>query len=263
MPELPEVETVRLDILPRVKGKTIESVKVVDARILKGAPAGKFIRELTGEKVKDVERRAKYLLFKLKSGKYLMVHLGMTGRLLFSPDKYVKVVFNLSGGEILYYSDLRLFGRVRLFDHYPELSLGPEPLSNEFTAKLFKEMLKGRKSPMGTLLLNQKFISGLGNIYVLESLFKAGINPTRPANSLKDEEVKKLHKEIKAVLIKSLKLRGTSFSWYVDAKGKKGGFQLQLSVYGKKGEPCPKCKTPIKRTNVGNRGTYFCPKCQK
>ncbi|HTY12912.1 MAG TPA: bifunctional DNA-formamidopyrimidine glycosylase/DNA-(apurinic or apyrimidinic site) lyase [Candidatus Omnitrophota bacterium] len=263
MPELPEVETVRRDVLPKVRGRTVRRVELADRRILKGYSAPKFIKGLTGQKIIDLERRAKYLLFKLASGKYFVVHLGMTGRLLFAPDKYVKAIFTLSDGKKLYYSDLRLFGRLKLFDRYPELKLGPEPLGNEFTPELFKSMLAKRKGPIRSVLLDQKMLAGLGNIYVLESLFAAGIRPDRKANSLKTDEVKKLHSEIRKVLIKSLGLRGTSFNWYVDAKGKKGSFQLNLMVYGRKGEPCPVCGTPIKRTNIGQRGTYYCPRCQK
>ncbi|MFA4966753.1 MAG: bifunctional DNA-formamidopyrimidine glycosylase/DNA-(apurinic or apyrimidinic site) lyase [Candidatus Margulisiibacteriota bacterium] len=263
MPELPEVETVRQDILPHLKGKTIKAVAIKDVRVIKGISASSFKRSVIGERIEDIERRAKYLLFRMRSGKYMMVHLGMTGRLLLSPDKYVKVSLKLSGNKMLYYSDLRLFGKLKFFNNYPELMLGPEPLSKEFSFDVLKEILKGRKAPIRSILLDQKLIAGLGNIYVLESLFNSGIDPRRPAKSLKDHEIKKLHKEIKAVLIKALGHRGTSFSWYRDAKGKKGGFQLKLNVYGKKGEPCPRCKTPIKRISIGNRGTYFCPKCQK
>ncbi len=263
MPELPEVETVRRDVLPYLKGKTIKDLKIIDGRVIKGISPSKFKSGVIGEKIIDIKRRAKYLLFRFISGKYMVIHLGMTGRLLFAPDKYVKVIFKLSEGKDLYYSDLRLFGKLKLFKHYPELKLGPEPLSSEFTPELLKELLSGRKTNIKSLLLDQRFLSGLGNIYAIESLFGAGIDPGRRANSLKDQEIRRLHKEIKKVLIKALGYRGTSISSYVDAKGKKGRFQLKLLVYDKKGEPCPRCKTPIKRIVISNRGTYFCPKCQK
>jgi formamidopyrimidine-DNA glycosylase len=263
MPELPEVETVKREISPYVKGKIIRDVKIIDARVIKGISPREFKKKLTGDTILNVERRAKYLSFKLKSGKYLVIHLGMTGRLLFSPDKYVKVIFKLSGNKTLYYSDLRLFGKVKLYNHYPILKLGPEPLSKEFTPRLLKELLSKRKTNIKSLLLDQRFLSGLGNIYASESLFCAGIDPRRKANTLKDYEIKNLNREIKKVLTKALAHKGTSFSWFVDAEGKKGGFQLKLMVYRKEGKPCPRCKTPIKRIIQSNRGTYYCPRCQK
>jgi len=211
----------------------------------------------------EVSRRAKYILFRLASGKYLVVHLGMTGRLLFSPDDYVKVIFNLSGKRALYFSDARLFGKIRFYEHYPELKLGPEPLSNEFTAERLKAILKGRKTAIKNLLLDQKLISGIGNIYAVEALFRAGISPERRAASLKPDEIKKLREAIREVLREALAHRGTSDSWFVDAKGEKGAFQFRLKVYGRKNEPCLKCKTPVKRIVMGQRGTYYCPRCQK
>jgi formamidopyrimidine-DNA glycosylase len=264
MPELPEVETVRQDILSFVKGRVIKKVEIISLRnILRGISPSRFKKELAGEKILDVKRRAKYLLFKLASGRYFTIHLGMTGRVLFSPDDYVKAVFHLSGGRFLYFSDARRFGKIRFYEGYPELRLGPEPLGREFTPEKFKEMLKQRKAAIKLVLLDQKFLAGLGNIYAIESLFRAGISPKRPANRLKDKEVKKLYGEIKKVLFEALGHRGTSDSWFLDAHGRKGGFQLKLRVYGRKGEPCYKCKTPIRRIVMGQRGTYFCPRCQR
>jgi formamidopyrimidine-DNA glycosylase len=263
MPELPEVETVRLDVLPFVKGKTIKNVGIIDPRNIKGISPARFKKRIARQKIVDVKRRAKYLLFELDSGNYLVVHLGMTGRLLFAPDDYVKVIFNLSGNRALYYSDARLFGKVRFYENYPELKLGPEPLSKDFTVDKFKGMLRQRKAAIKLVLLDQKFLSGLGNIYAIESLFRAGIHPKRRANGLKEHEIKKLHREIRRVLLQALGHRGTSDSWYRDARGRKGSFQLKLKVYGKEDEPCFKCKSKIKRIVMGQRGTYFCARCQK
>lgn len=264
MPELPEVETVRQDILPFVKGRVIKKVEIKSLRnILKGISSSRLKKKLVGEKILDVERRAKYLIFKLASGRCFTVHLGMTGRVLFQPDDYVRAIFHLSGRRVLYYSDARRFGKIRVFEGYPELKLGPEPLGREFTPAGFKEMLKERKAAIKLVLMDQKFLAGLGNIYAIESLFRAGVDPKRPANKLKGAEVKKLYREIKKVLFEALGYRGTSDSWFLDAHGKKGGFQLRLKVYGRKGEPCLKCKTPVKRIVMGQRGTYFCPRCQK
>ena len=264
MPELPEVETVKEDILPFVKGRIIREIEVISLKnILKGISPSHLKRELESKKIVDVERRAKYLIFKLASGRYFTVHLGMTGRILFAPDDYVKAVFYLSGGRTLYFSDARRFGKIRFYKNYPDLKLGPEPLGREFTAERFKEMLKNKKTAIKIALLDQKFVAGLGNIYAIESLFRAGIHPKRPANKLSGAEAKKLYYHIKKVLAEALGYRGTSDSWFLDAHGKKGGFQLRLKIYGRKGEPCFKCGTPIKRIVMGQRGTYFCPKCQK
>lgn len=263
MPELPEVETVRQDILPLVKGRTVTNVEVIDHRNLKGISAKELKSKLVGQRILDVERRAKYLLFKLASRNYFVVHLGMTGRLLFAPDDYVKVIFHLSGGRVFYFSDARLFGKIRFYERYPDLKLGPDALARDFTLNLFKELLKGRTAAIKLVLLDQKFIGGVGNIYAVEALFRAGIHPKRPANRLRNGETERLYKAIREVLHEAIGHRGTSDSWFVDARGKKGGFQFKLKVYGRDGEPCLKCKTPIKRIVMGQRGTYFCPRCQK
>lgn len=263
MPELPEVETIRRDVLPFVKGKTFTGLKVLDHRNIKGISPQQLGKNLRGKKILGIERRAKYLIFPLSPKGYLVVHLGMTGRLLFAPDGYVKLVFLLSGDKKLYFSDARLFGKVRYYDNYPDMKLGPEPFSGEFTVEKFKAALRKRNVAIKNLLLDQKFLAGVGNIYDVEALFRAGIQPERKANRLKDAEMKKLHAKIKEVLKEGVKHRGTSDSWYVDAKGEKGSFQLRLKVYGRKGKPCFKCKSPIKRIVMGQRGTYFCPKCQK
>lgn len=264
MPELPEVEIVRRDILPFVKGRVVKRIEVISLKsILKGISPLQLKKELEGKKIADVGRRAKYILFRLASGGYFTVHLGMTGRLLFQPDDYVRLIFHFSGNRALYYSDARRFGKIRFYKGYPDLELGPEPLGREFTPEKFKEMLREKKAAIKLVLLDQKFLAGLGNIYATESLFRAGIHPKRPANKLSGAEVKKLHHHIKKVLFEALGYRGTSDRWFLDAHGRKGGFQLRLKVYGRKGEPCFKCKTPIKRIVLGQRGTYFCPRCQK
>lgn len=263
MPELPEVETICREILPYVKGRKIESFEIIDHRNIKGISPDLLKKKLAGQKIKDVKRLAKYILFPLENGTCLVVHLGMTGRLLFKPDKYVKVVFHLSEKHPLYFSDARLFGKIRFYETEPKLNLGPEPLTPKFTLQQFNEMLSKRKTSIKLVLLDQKLISGVGNIYANEALFRAGILPGRASNSLSVAEVKKLHKKIEEVLAEAIKYRGTSDSWYVDAKGEKGGFQNRLRVYGKKGEPCGKCGTHVERVSMGQRGTYFCPECQK
>jgi formamidopyrimidine-DNA glycosylase len=265
MPELPEVETVRRDVLPFVKEKKIVGIEAIDSRVIRGISLKQFKKKIIGQKIVDVKRRAKWLLFELASGSYLVIHLAMTGRLLFDPDGYVKVIFKLSGKKALYFSDARLFGRVKFFDHYPALKLGPEPLSDEFTFEKFKAILKKRNGFIKNVLLDQKFISGIGNIYAIESLFRAKIRPNRKISTLKDGEIKRLHKEIRNILIEAIEERGTSDSWFVDARGKKGKFQLRLKVYRRKDENCMECKTKakVKRIVMAQRGTYYCPRCQK
>ncbi|MFA5840124.1 MAG: DNA-formamidopyrimidine glycosylase [Candidatus Margulisiibacteriota bacterium] len=263
MPELPEVETIKREIEPFVVGRTIEGVEIKDHRNIKGISPEQFKNKLIGQKFKSLTRQAKYMLFELASGNYLTIHLGMTGRLLFEPDNYVKVIFNLSGKKDLYFSDARLFGKIRFFNEKPDLKLGPEPLQKEFTVEYFKNALAKRNTAIKVLLLDQKLLAGVGNIYANEALFRAGINPHRKASSLSDIETKRLHKSIEEVLAEAIKYRGTSDSWYVDAKGEKGEFQLHLRVYGKKNKPCPKCGTIIKREAMGQRGTFFCEHCQK
>ncbi|MDI6731210.1 MAG: DNA-formamidopyrimidine glycosylase [Candidatus Margulisbacteria bacterium] len=263
MPELPEVETIKREIEPFIVGRKIEGIEIKDHRNIKGISPEQFKKKLIGQKFKGLTRQAKYMLFELASGNYLTIHLGMTGRLLFAPDKYVKIVFNLSGGKNLYFSDARLFGKIRFFEAMPNLKLGPEPLQKEFTVEYLKKIFSKRHSSIKVLLLDQKLLSGVGNIYANEALFRAGINPHRKASSLSEAEIKKMQHAIEEVLEEAIKYRGTSDSWYVDAKGEKGGFQLRLKVYGKKNQPCPKCGTTIKREAMGQRGTFFCGNCQK
>lgn len=263
MPELPEVETIRREILPFVKGKVFSRLEIKDHRNIKGISPKKLEENLKGKKILDIERRAKYLVLPLSPKGFLVVHLGMTGRLLFEPDPYLKITFVFSGGKKLYFSDARLFGKIRFFDGDPKLDLGPEPFSKDFTPDVFREKLSKKKTTVKLALLDQKFLSGVGNIYANEALFRAGIHPQRKTNSLSDREVKKLHDAVLAVLNEAIHYRGTSDNWYVDASGKKGGFQERLKVYGRKGEPCFKCKGKIVRISHGARGTFFCPKCQK
>jgi formamidopyrimidine-DNA glycosylase len=156
-----------------------------------------------------------------------------------------------------------MFGKIRYFDKEPDLDLGPDPLAPDFTFMKFKGLLDRKKTTLKTLLMDQKFLSGVGNIYAAEILFRAGIHPQRKSDDLSEAEMEMLHEKIREVLQDGIKYRGTSDSWYVDARGKKGDFQNHLKVYGRKGEPCVRCKTPIQRISLGQRGTYFCPRCQK
>ncbi|OGC03549.1 DNA-formamidopyrimidine glycosylase [candidate division WOR-1 bacterium RIFOXYA12_FULL_43_27] len=262
MPELPEVETVKRQISPAVKGRTILSIESKDSRNIKKISFEKFKQLVSGDKILNIERRAKYLLFKLKSGRYMVVHLGMAGRVLLKPDKYVKIIFNLSGRKKLYFSDTRLFGKIWLYDKYPELKLGPEPLEKSFTLKKFKELIKSRKGNIKIILMDQKFIAGIGNIYAAEALFLAGIHPKRRIESLTDSEISKLYQGIQKALKSGIMHKGTSVTDFVGAIGEEGKNQNYLYVYGRKGKPCKKCEGSVDKITLGQRGTYFCPKCQ-
>lgn len=263
MPELPEVETIRRDIEPFVRNRAIKAVKAIRTKnVLKGIGLKRLQRVLRGQRIERVERRGKYLIFKLASGNCLIIHLGMTGKILKRPDRFVKVTFNLSNGKAFYFSDIRMFGKVSFSKAYPVLNLGPEPLADDFSPERFQTMLKGRRGNIKALLLNQKILAGVGNIYASEALFLAGINPKRRAGSLKFAEITKLHKALRQVLLAGIKYRGTSVSDYRDASGRMGGYQKRLKVYDQAGRLCPKCKTKIRRIVIGQRSTFFCPHCQ-
>lgn len=278
MPELPEAETIKEDLKDIIKSRRIEGLEVGLAKAIKNTSGKRFIQELKGDVFESLSRKGKYLIFSLRSGKSLVIHLGMTGRLIHSKrneeiskydKKFSRVVFTLSNKETLRFVDMRGFGGIYLIpqkglERFPRLiNLGPEPLGRNFTLQAFKDSLKRHKARIKTLLLNQQFLSGLGNIYALESLYQARISPLRSADSLSDKEIKRLHSAIQRVLIGAIASHGTSIDAYVDAKGRKGSYQYQLSVYRREGERCPHCGGRIKRIKQNNRSTYFCPQCQR
>ncbi|MBL7092328.1 MAG: bifunctional DNA-formamidopyrimidine glycosylase/DNA-(apurinic or apyrimidinic site) lyase [Candidatus Omnitrophica bacterium] len=269
MPELPEVETIRRDLIRDVKGKKIKDVEILNPKVIKEPKPAEFKRRLKGATFQDFLRRAKVLAMKLSTGDYLVVHLRMTGQLIYSAEKQEKarVVFVLSGGRYLSFNDQRLFAELRLVCDWQKLKfvreLGIEPLTKEFTVKKFKEMLANKKTRIKPLLMDQTFIGGIGNLYAQEALFLAGILPGRPANRLKGEEIKGLHRAIQKVLQDAIQCRGSSVDEYVNGRGKKGDYHLRLKVYGRRGRPCVKCKTGIKKISLGGRGTCFCPRCQQ
>lgn len=268
MPELPEVETIRRDLIRDIKGKKIKDVEILNSRVIKEPRPAEFKKRLKGATFKDFLRRAKVLAMKLSTGDYLVVHLRMTGQLIYSTQKEPKarVIFVLSGGRYLSFNDQRLFAELRLVGDWQKLKfvreLGIEPLEKEFTVKRFKEMLGNKKTRIKPLLMEQTFIGGIGNLYAQEALFMAGILPTRAANKLRDEEIKRLHRAIQKVLQDAIQYRGSSVDEYVNGRGKKGNYHLRLKVYGRQGRPCVKCKTGIKKISLGGRGTCFCPRCQ-
>jgi len=277
MPELPEVETVANGVHQRVRGVTIESVWLGSKpEPFKTDPA-EMAAALTGRRIQQVHRVGKHIAFDLADSKgkvdlQWIVHLGMTGRLLVAADAtplppHTHAVLHLSSGLELRFVDPRRFGRLALHlpdKHKPgELFQGPglEPL--KISPEDFAALFKNRKTSIKAALLNQKLLHGVGNIYADESLFRAGIRPTRIAGRLPRERLYALHAALQDVLKQAIKLGGSSVSDYVDADGSRGFFQLEHRVYLRGGEPCLVCKTPIRRTTVAGRGTHHCPNCQK
>jgi formamidopyrimidine-DNA glycosylase len=296
MPELPEVETVARDLQRWVAGATIASATVHwDRTIRHPQPPERFAAEIAGATIKRVDRRAKTVLIHLTDGRVMTVALRMTGALIVTqtgtpPDPYARVVFALADGRELRYRDVRKFGRIGLWPGGGLRSVGagrgsrskkvaegtrkyrigevfsghgPEPLSRSFTVKRFAERLSRRSAKLKTLLLDQSFIAGVGNIYADEALWRARLNPLRAADTLSDQEVKRLHRAVRQVLRQGISNRGSSFSDYVGADGEPGANQERLAVYRRTEEPCFRCGRPIRRIVVGQRSTHFCPRCQR
>jgi formamidopyrimidine-DNA glycosylase len=274
MPELPEVETVKRTLIQLTAGKTIQDVTVWWPKIIKKPDeVEQFIDALKGQTIHDIGRRGKFLKFFLDD--YVLVsHLRMEGRYSVAKsgepiDKHTHVIFHFTDGTELRYRDVRKFGTMHLFKkgeeekELPLSQLGPEPFSEQFTAELLAEKLQKTNRKIKTVLLDQTLVVGLGNIYVDEALFRSGIHPERPANSLQIEEIRLLHKEIVATLTEAVEKGGSTVRSYVNSQGQIGMFQLELFVYGRKGEPCKKCGQPLQKMVVGGRGTHYCSHCQK
>jgi formamidopyrimidine-DNA glycosylase len=270
MPELPEVETIVRHLregangTPGLPGKVILSVRLSWPRHIAQPRAKTFQRRVTGQTVLDVSRRGKYLVFPL-SQDTMLIHLKMSGDLVMKPsdappERYDHTVFELSDGWELRFSDARKFGKIFLMDD-PALkleSLGPEPLSDQFTAAVLGERLRSHRRALKPLLLDQTFVAGLGNIYADEALHLARLHPLRRSNGLSDKEVKALWKSIRKALRSGLKHNGASIDWVYRG----GDFQNHFRVYQRAGEPCPACGTTLVRIVVAQRGTHFCPDCQ-
>lgn len=262
MPELPEVETVVRSIRPHLLGKQILSVTLSSRRVTR-ADHALTAAALTGTTISAVRRQGKQILIDLDKG-LLYIHLGMTGKLLWNaqPGKYTRACFELSDGHLVY-DDTRMFGRVEYFSAAPQLvsRIGPDALTvtfEEFHGRLGK--YRGR---IKAVLLNQTFISGVGNIYADEALFAARIHPKAAAGRISRNRAQRLHTHLLEILRLSIENRGSSISDYVDAQGERGSFQQLHNVYGKKDELCPRCSTPIRRIVLAQRGTHYCPRCQR
>jgi len=270
MPELPEVETIARGLNRRVAGDRIASVWIGSKREPLKSPARAIAVALEGAAIERVRRVGKHIVFELRGGdgresRQWIVHLGMTGRMLVctpeaEPAKHTHLVAHLESGRELRFVDPRRFGRLEV-RHDAFLGPGTEPL--QVSAEEFAGLFHKSKAPIKAALLNQKFLHGVGNIYADESLFRARVRPRRRANTLARAELQRLHAALQEVLKEAIAAGGSSVSDYVDADGEAGFFQLQHRVYGREGEPCLVCKTPIKKIVVGGRGTHYCPRCQK
>jgi len=268
MPELPEVETIRRDLEPLVLGATIVGVEIYWPGSI-ARPSPQEFEDLTpGRTILRLGRRGKYLIFVLSGGWNLIVHLGMTGRLLVDRverDKHTRALFHLEDGHNLLFVNMRKFGRLYLVKDAQEVvgRLGPEPLEAEFTPQRFAHLLANRRGALKPLLLNQRFLAGLGNIYADEALFVAGLHPQRRADTLSPEDVKRLCRAIRLVLKEGLKDGGTTLEAYRRPNEEKGRHQERLQVFQRTGGPCPRCGASIERIVLGGRGTYLCPRCQR
>jgi formamidopyrimidine-DNA glycosylase len=273
VPELPEVETVRRRLAPLVEGRTIASAEIVDPRLTRPVPPGLVADALVGERIAAVERRGKYLLWRLGSGRTLVVHLRMTGSLLHAAagdlpaDAHRRATLALDSGAAVGYRDVRRFGTWELLDDghlrpYLASRLGPEPLAPSFTSARLARIVDGRRAPIKSVLLDQRRIAGVGNIYADEALWRARIHPRRPAGELDAPEIQRLHRAIRAALRRGVELNGSTLRDYVAPDGEGGGMQHEFHVYGRLGEPCDRCGRPIERIVVGGRGTWLCPRCQ-
>lgn len=298
MPELPEVETVRRDLISRLLNQRINKIDIRAPKMIK--PSVLFFKKnLTGKSITTLDRRGKLLVATLSGQRYwLLLHLKMTGQLIYQdkfyqivgghsllnktitkgqtlenfiggnlPNKYTCAIINFQGGGRLFFNDLRRFGYLRLVDREELTTIiknnyGPEPLDKEFTVAVFKKALQRHSKNIKATLLDQKIIAGLGNIYVDEVLWAARINPKRSAISLETSEINALWRSIRVILKKAIKYRGTTFSDYVDSFGRRGGFSRFLKVYGRVRQACAYCGGPIAKLKLAGRGTHYCPRCQ-
>jgi formamidopyrimidine-DNA glycosylase len=263
LPELPEVETVVRSIAPLV-GRRIVSAEFRGLRVLRGGDPDRMAAALRGRKIVSIRRYGKFIVVSLSSGGYLVIHLGMTGRLLLggAPGKHTHVILTLDRGVLLF-DDSRQFGCFQYTEEFPArvARLGPEPL--EVGVDEFSAALRRRKTRVKSLLLDQGFLRGVGNIYADEALFRAGIHPLARASRLRADRARRLHEAIVAVLTEAIAAGGSSISDYVDAEGRRGFFQISHRVYQRTGEPCVTCGTAIHRVLVAQRSSHFCPKCQR
>jgi formamidopyrimidine-DNA glycosylase len=273
MPELPEVETVRRAIAPALEGGVVTGATILDERLTRPFDPAAVATELVGERISQVDRRGKYLIVRFETGRVLLVHLRMTGsfrvaaRGSLADDPHRRAVLSMDNGSDVAYRDVRRFGTWELLEPgelepYLSLRLGPEPLDHRLTARRLGERLAGRHAPIKSALLDQRRLAGMGNIYVDEALWHARLHPLLPAGSLDHEELIRLHRGIRRALRVGVARQGASLRDYARPDGSQGGMQEEFRAYGRGGEACDRCGTPLERIVVGGRGTTFCPRCQ-
>jgi len=270
MPELPEVESIKNELLPHIVGRYISGVTLFWARIVRQPSVEQFCSRLIGQRLTGVARRGKYLIFSLTSGEALIIHLKMSGSLLLKPlsaepDKYTRAIIYLDQEIQLCFRDPRKLGAMWLVGDINSVvgKLGPEPLEVSFTPQILFERLSKRGAPIKALLCDQTFIAGIGNMYADEALFSARIHPLRLGKSLSQDEVERLHNSIQQVLLSAIGYKGASVDTYLRPGGEPGTAHFHFQVAHRlSGNLCPVCGTPIERIPIRNRGTYFCPHCQ-
>jgi len=273
VPELPEVETIRVGLEPHLVGRTFVHVEIDDVRLTRPHDPVETAAELTGEAVAALERRGKYLLVRFESGRVLLIHLRMTGSLLLLrdgtaiDDPYRRAVVRLDNGSDVAYRDVRRFGTWLLLEPgelepYLGARVGEEPLVAAFTARGLGERLAGRRTSLKAALLDQRTLAGLGNIYVDEALWYARLHPLRPAASLDRNELRRLHRGIRRALELGIARQGSTLTDYRLPDGSEGSMQKEFRAYGRTAPPCDRCGTPLEKIRVAGRGTWFCPRCQ-
>lgn len=287
MPELPEVETIRRDLVDGMVGKRITTVVLDKSKVIRGKMKD-VKKSLTGARIRSIDRIGKLLMIELDHGEHLLFHLKMTGQLFLHnknggmtrgghslseavdstlPNKYTHAVLTIENGAALYFNDMRLFAFLQIVDDAKKSAIvatyGIEPLTKQFTFENFHRVFKGRKTSVKAVLLNQSRIAGIGNIYADEICFAARVRPQRSASTLKKSELLALFQATEKVIAMAIEKRGTTFNSYIDGQGKKGSYLKELKVYGRQGEECLCCGTPLKKIRTAGRGTVFCPACQR
>ncbi|MFC2005696.1 bifunctional DNA-formamidopyrimidine glycosylase/DNA-(apurinic or apyrimidinic site) lyase [Chloroflexota bacterium] len=269
MPELPEVETVRTELLPYVVGHRVAGVTLIWEGIVRQPSVEEFCSCIIGQEITGINRRGKYLIVGLSSGDSLIIHLKMTGSLLVDkhsaePPKYTRAIIHLDNDTNIFFRDPRKFGVMRLVKDESSIvgKLGPEPLEDVFTPQILAQRLAKRTAPIKALLCEQSLIAGIGNMYADEVLFAVRVHPLRAGGKLSQVEVKRLYSAIREILWSAISNKGASVDTYFRPDGTLGTAHFEFNVAHRGGKPCRKCGTPIQRLPIRNRGSYFCPKCQ-
>jgi formamidopyrimidine-DNA glycosylase len=271
MPELPEVEVIRRGLAPLLVGRRFLGIEVGEKRLRQQSSPDELRRWVIGRRLNNLRRRGKYLVFDLEGGVTLLIHLGMTGRLLVGPPPssalHVHLVFQIEGGLELVFQDVRRFGQILVYPKRvkpaPLAQVGAEPFSRKVTPGWLLEQARGRSRPIKNFLLDSRVLAGIGNIYACEILFAAGLHPATPVGRLSLADWDRVLRETRRILRYAIKKGGTTVSNYLNSRGEAGLFQLELLVYGRAGEPCSRCSAPIVRLVQAGRSSFFCPVCQK